>query len=234
MSKIRDRQKRGVQGRCSAPASARGAEPERTPREGTIAARRQDRGTDASRRRSTRLSTSWRDLEGTGVAVICASALVVVAVIVVSCAHFIANIQLIQADYDYRIGQGYEQDAGNLAGQQGQIATAEATYQAAISDYQNALNTLPSWNGTPDVRRLQPVPRQSVSRIRQCALHRPAEQGYRHGDLAQVEEAFQNAANVFVAAAKANPLNPDHPRNLGKLYLEWSGVNSSQARSAEA
>ena len=152
-------------------------------------------------------------------------AVVVLAVVVICCAQFIGNIQLVQADYDYHNAQGYEQAANNVANQASQIATAEATYLAAIADYQDALNTLPSWNGTPKyddyylfLGRAWLEYADTLDTDLQNNITKTVTPG-------QVTQAFQSAANVFVDAAKANPLDPDHPRNLGKLYLEWSGVN---------
>ncbi len=164
---------------------------------------------------------------GRGVLIIALSVLVAAALIVASCFQFVANIQLIQADYDYRVGQGLEQSANNLQSQRGQTSYAEQTYVAAIGQYQDALNTLPSWNGTPKYDDYSLFLGKVYLEYGQLLYSDLQSSSGGTATLAQVESAFQSAANVFEAAAKANPLNPDHPRNLGKLFLQWSGIDSN-------
>ncbi len=163
-----------------------------------------------------------------GVTAFAGGVLVAIALIAVCGAQFIANIELIQADADFRNGQGYEQSAGNLASQTGQMSGAEATYVGAITAYQDAISTLPSWNGNPTYDEYSLFLGKTYLEYANTLYNDLANKVTGSATLAQVESEFQNAADVFVAAAKANPLNPDHPRNLGKLYLEWSGVNSSK------
>ena len=57
----------------------------------------------------------------------------------------VANIQLIQADADYRLAQQEETGAGQLVGQSGQLQQIVLNYDAAVASYHDALNTVPSW-----------------------------------------------------------------------------------------
>jgi hypothetical protein len=152
----------------------------------------------------------------------------VIGLLVLAGAQFVSNIQLIQADADYRTGQNYEAAASNIVGQQGQLSSAEATYQAAISNYQNALSTVPTWNDAPPQDTYNLFLGKTYLEYA-SALHADLTQKPTGGvTQQQVDAALQNGLDVFLQAAKDNPLNPDHPRNIAKLYITWASFASGK------
>jgi O-antigen ligase/tetratricopeptide (TPR) repeat protein len=159
-------------------------------------------------------------LSGLSTALIAIFAVMVIALSGVAVALGISNIQLIQADADYRLAQNYEIAAGQLVGQSGQLQQTMLTYQAAIASYQDALNTVPSW--------IDPPPQDTYYLFLGKTLLEYADALRKDttGTVTtqQVTGVLQQALQVFQQAAKANPLNPDHPRNIAKLYNFWGST----------
>jgi tetratricopeptide (TPR) repeat protein len=148
--------------------------------------------------------------------------LIAVALIVLAGAQFVANTQLIQADADYRLGQGYEAAAGQNVTSTTTLQVAEATYQGAIASYQDAINALPTWNGTPiydEYRLFLGKTYLEYANALELDLQHTVSQSV---TPSLVTQTLQEALAVFQSASHSNPLNPDHPRNIAKLYVSWA------------
>ncbi|MDB5058482.1 MAG: Tetratricopeptide 2 repeat protein, partial [Chloroflexi bacterium] len=157
-------------------------------------------------------------LKGGAMAILGLSAIVALAAIIFAGALFVSNLQIIQADASYRLAQNYEVAAGQVVNKSGQYQEALATYQAAISSYQDALNSVPTW--------IDPPPQDAYYLFLGKTLleYADALRLNKNGTSTpqQVDGVLQQALNIFLQAQKANPLNPDHPRNIGKLYNYWA------------
>ena len=172
-------------------------------------------------------SAALAELGSRAKAIVAAAGVVAVIVIGLCGAVFVANTQLILADVSYRQGTNWEgaaetamQEVGTQAAANYQCAQSWAVddecFQMAISNYQDAVNTTPTWIGQP--------PQDSAYYLflgKTYLSYATALKADKSHTNADVQAQLQNGLNVFLAAAKANPLNPDHPRNTAKLYLVW-------------
>lgn len=163
---------------------------------------------------------------------------------------FAGNLQQVLADVSYRNGTAYETAAGNMTSvtiqqlaQQQPSAVSQysfcdglsnlscyqqglGVYQIAITDYQQALDTSSSfpYAGPPQDTYYLYLGKTYLEYA--DALNRDpsvASAATRHANaVPQIKDAIA----VYERAAKNNPLNPDHPRNIAKVYSFW-GVNAS-------
>lgn len=143
-----------------------------------------------------RLPSGLRGLVGLG-------ALAYVAVLIGFGALFLTNIQQILADVDYQQAVNAEQGAGQVDYQ-----TALNYYPIAINHYQAALDS-------------QPKQDNYALFYGKTLLEYANAQKQTGASRATVEVSLQQALDIFTHAAKNNPLNPDHPRNIAKLYDLW-------------
>ena len=162
-----------------------------TPRGGPPRAKRYDFGAAIAR-----LPSGLRVLVGLG-------ALAYVAVVIGFGALFVTNIQQILADVDYQQAVNAEQGAGAVDYQ-----TALNYYPIAINHYQAALDS-------------QPKQDNYALFYGKTLLEYANAQKQTGASRATVEASLQQALDIFTRAAKNNPLNPDHPRNIAKLYDLW-------------
>lgn len=136
-------------------------------------------------------------------ALVALSALAYVAVLIGFGALFVTNIQQILADVDYQQAVNAEQGAGQVNYQ-----TALNYYPIAINHYQAALDS-------------QPKQDNYALFYGKTLLEYANAQKQTGASRATVEASLQQALDIFTRAAKNNPLNPDHPRNIAKLYDLW-------------
>jgi tetratricopeptide (TPR) repeat protein len=141
---------------------------------------------------------------------------------------FAYNVQLIMADVNYRTGQNYESSAAQYTSTslQAQAQQGDKTalseyqqglgfYQTAIDNYQQALNDEPSQDnyflflGKALLEYADAVNRDPGT---------PSAAARHANAVAQIQQSL----SVFQRAEKNNPLNPDHPRNIAKLYSFWA------------
>ncbi|MGH2346246.1 MAG: O-antigen ligase family protein, partial [Chloroflexota bacterium] len=141
-----------------------------------------------------------------------------VGALVLCVALFIGNIQLIAADADYRYAQNLEQESGNLVTQQSTYQKGLYGYQLALSSYQQALNQVPSWGWPPPQDNYSLFYGKTLLEYAAAILVDKTNKDA----PAQATGAIEQALTVFTDAAHANPLNPDHPRNIAKLYRFWA------------
>lgn len=139
-------------------------------------------------------------------------------ILVLCVALFIANVQSIAADADYRYALNLEQESGNLVTQQATYQKGLYGYQLALSSYQQALNQVPSWGWPPPQDNYSLFYGKTLLEYAAAILVDKTNKDA----AAQATGAIQQALTVFTNAAHANPLNPDHPRNIAKLYRFWA------------
>ncbi len=141
-----------------------------------------------------------------------------VAMLGLCVALFVYNIQVIAADADYRYALNLEQESGQLVTQQSTYQQGLAGYQLSIAAYQSSLDSLPTWNLPP------PQDTYSLFYGKTLLEYAAALLIDKSNANSQTEAvgAIQQALTVFTNAMQANALNPDHPRNIAKLYEFWA------------
>lgn len=173
-------------------------------------ARGQPRGAQARVAPSYNLGAAIGRLGGGSLALLGAGVLLALAAIVGCGVLFAGNIQLVLADVDYRQGQNYEQAASSLITDPKNFQVGLQGYQEAISAYQNALNAEPT------------IDTYSLFLGKTLLEYAAALTQDKTATPDMVTAQVQQALSVFQQAAKTNPLNPDHPRNIAKLYSFWA------------
>lgn len=183
------------------------------------------------RARGYAFGASLERLTGGGKALVGVGAIALVAAAIGGAVLFAQNVQVVMADVDYRAGQNYEQAAGQYAAgsvaQQARGGDRTAAYnyqqglgfyQTAIADYQQALDKAP----TQDTyflflgkTMLEYAGALNVDPSRATTAAAAAQK--RADVVAEIEQSLA----VFERASRNNPLNPDHPRNIAKLYDFW-------------
>jgi hypothetical protein len=136
-------------------------------------------------------------------------AILAIAVVIGCGVLFVNNIQLVLADVNYRQGQNYEQAAGNLITDPNNFQYGLEGYQEAITSYQNALNAEPT------------IDTYALFLGKTYLEYAAALTQDKNATQDEITAQIQQALAVFQTAARNNPLNPDHPRNIAKLYTFW-------------
>lgn len=194
-------------GRAGAPARGRGNAPRRG-RQAQTSPRREPRvvgyrfGAGLSR-----LGAGLQALLGLG-------ALLWLALAVGCGFLFAANVESIMADVNYRTGTAYENAANQYTSSGHSAADFQqgyGYYQVAIDNYQQALNAAPR----EDTYYL--FLGKALLEYADALNRDPSHATPR----SQVIGEIQQALDVFARAARNNPYNPDHPRNVAKLYEYW-------------
>ena len=162
-----------------------------TPRGGLPRAQRYDFGAALAR-----LPSGLQGLVALG-------ALAYVAILIGFGALFATNIQQILADVEYQQGVNAEQGGGQVDYQ-----TALNYYPIALNHYQAAIDS-------------QPKQDNYALFYGKTFLEYANAQKQTGASRATVESSLQQALDIFTRAARNNPLNPDHPRNIAKLYDLW-------------
>ncbi len=157
-------------------------------------------------------------LKGLPSALLGLGALASVGITVLSVALFIGNLELIAADADYRLALNLEQESGTLVTQQADYQKGLYGYQLALNSYQQSLNQAPSWGWPPPQDNYSLFFGKTLLEYAAAILIDKTNTSA----SAQATGAIQEALTVFTTAQHANPLNPDHPRNISKLYRFWA------------
>ena len=162
-------------------------------------------------------------LKTAGVALVALCAVGVAAGTILAVTIFVGNIQLIAADADFRFAVDVETSANQLVTQQNTLQEGLSYYQISLNSYQAALSAGPSWDWQP------PADLYSLYYGKTLLEYAAAIMVDKTNPNAKVQAtgAVQQALAVFTTAMHANPLNPDHPRNIAKLYNWWATTLSS-------
>jgi O-antigen ligase len=175
-------------------------------------ARRQSRADDYT------FGGTLSKLKGVSTAMIALGGIVSVGIAVLCVALFVGNLQLIAADADYRLALNLEQESGTLVTQQSTYQKGLYGYQLALNSYQQSLNQVPTWGWPPPQDTYSLFFGKTLLEYAAAILVDKTNTNA----SAQATGAIQEALTVFTAAQHANPLNPDHPRNISKLYRFWA------------
>jgi tetratricopeptide (TPR) repeat protein len=157
-------------------------------------------------------------LSGLGLSIMGLGTILTIGITALFVALFLANIQTILADVNYRQGQNYEAAAGQLVSQSSTYQEGLQVYQDGIQFYQDALNTVPSWDWPPPQDSYRLFLGKTYLEYAQALENTNSDRS----KSALVIQQIQAALQVFLQAAQDNPLNPDHPRNIAKLYNFWA------------
>ncbi|HEY8284101.1 MAG TPA: O-antigen ligase family protein [Chloroflexota bacterium] len=153
-----------------------------------------------------------------GVALVVLGAIGAVAGTILAVTIFVGNIQVIAADADFRYAIDVETAAGQLVAQQSTYQQGLSYYQISLNAYQNALSTGPSWDWPPPADLYSLYYGKTLLEDAAALLIDKTNPNAK----VQTTGAVEQALAVFTAAMQANPLNPDHPRNIAKLYNWWA------------
>ncbi len=157
-------------------------------------------------------------LSGLGMAIYGAGAVLTAVISILFLALFVADIQGIMADVNFREGQNYEAAAGQMVTQSSSYQEGLQVFSSAIQFYQDALNTVPNWGWPPPQDSYRLFLGKTDLEFAQALQNGNANGAQSTLVMQQVQAALQ----VFQQAARDNPLNPDHPRNIAKLYTFWA------------
>ena len=148
--------------------------------------------------------TGLSQLSGSGLAIVSAGALLTVVVTVLCVALFVTNIADIMADVSYRQALNYESAAGQLVTQSSTYQEGLQAYPQAIQYYQDALNTVPGWNFPPPLDSYRLFLGKTYLEYAQALQSSNSDRS----KTSQILQQMQAALQVFLQAAKDNPLIP--------------------------
>ena len=152
------------------------------------------------------------------VSLVALAAIGVVAGTILAVTIFIGNLQVIAADADFRYAIDLETSANQLVTQQSTYQQGLTYYQVSLNSYQNALSTSPSWDWPPPADEYSLFYGKTLLEYAAAIIIDKTNANAKLQSTGAVEQALA----VFTNAMQANPLNPDHPRNIAKLYDWWA------------